>query len=210
MGIYNFNESITEFARASFAYGLKRGYPVYLSTKNTILKAYDGQFKDIFQDVYDREYREQFDAAGLHYEHRLIDDMVASALKWEGGYVWACKNYDDDVQSDIVAQGFGSLGLMRHCLVVPRKEVPTWLDLDDATRDHLFAVAQKMGRAVVQAFGAPMATLMIAGFDVPHTHLHVVGAANAGEMNFALAANPGDAALDNAAKKLKLAVEALG
>ena len=97
-----------------------------------------------------------------------------------------------------------------HCLVVPRKEVPTWLDLDDATRDHLFAVAQKMGRAVVQAFGAPMATLMIAGFDVPHTHLHVVGAANAGEMNFALAANPGDAALDNAAKKLKLAVEALG
>lgn len=119
MGMYNFNESITEFARASFAYGLKRGYPVYLSTKNTILKAYDGQFKDIFQDVYDREFKEQFEAAGLHYEHRLIDDMVASALKWEGGYVWACKNYDGDVQSDIVAQGFGSLGLMTSVLMTP-------------------------------------------------------------------------------------------
>lgn len=119
MGMYNFNESITEFARASFAYGLKRGYPVYLSTKNTILKAYDGQFKDIFQEVYEREYKEQFEAAGLHYEHRLIDDMVASALKWEGGYVWACKNYDGDVQSDIVAQGFGSLGLMTSVLMTP-------------------------------------------------------------------------------------------
>lgn len=119
LGMYNFNESIVEFARASFAYGLKRNYPVYLSTKNTILKAYDGQFKDIFQDVYDREFKSEFEAAGLHYEHRLIDDMVASALKWEGGYVWACKNYDGDVQSDIVAQGFGSLGLMTSVLMTP-------------------------------------------------------------------------------------------
>lgn len=119
MGMYNFNESIEEFARASFAYGLKRGYPVYLSTKNTILKAYDGQFKDIFQDIYDREFKAEFEAQGLHYEHRLIDDMVASALKWEGGYVWACKNYDGDVQSDIVAQGFGSLGLMTSVLMTP-------------------------------------------------------------------------------------------
>lgn len=119
LGMYNFNESITDFARASFAYGLKRGYPVYLSTKNTILKAYDGQFKDIFEDVYEREFKVDFEAAGLHYEHRLIDDMVASALKWEGGYVWACKNYDGDVQSDIVAQGFGSLGLMTSVLMTP-------------------------------------------------------------------------------------------
>src|SRR3954469_22382096 len=106
MGMYNFNASIADFARASFAYGLQRNYPVYLSTKNTILKAYDGAFKDIFQDVFDTEYKDQFAAAGLTYEHRLIDDMVASALKWEGGYVWACKNYDGDVQSDTVAQGF--------------------------------------------------------------------------------------------------------
>ncbi|WP_076464177.1 NADP-dependent isocitrate dehydrogenase [Actinomyces mediterranea] len=119
MGMYNFNESIADFARASFAYGLKRGYPVYLSTKNTILKAYDGAFKDIFADVFEREYKERFDAAGLTYEHRLIDDMVASALKWEGGYVWACKNYDGDVQSDTIAQGFGSLGLMTSVLVTP-------------------------------------------------------------------------------------------
>ena len=119
LGMYNFNESIIDFARASFAYGLKRGYPVYLSTKNTILKAYDGQFKDIFQDIYDREFKTEFEAAGLHYEHRLIDDMVASSLKWEGGYVWACKNYDGDVQSDIVAQGFGSLGLMTSVLMTP-------------------------------------------------------------------------------------------
>lgn len=119
MGMYNFNDSIRDFARASFSYGLQRGFPVYLSTKNTILKAYDGQFKDIFQEVFDTEYRDQFEAAGLTYEHRLIDDMVASALKWEGGYVWATKNYDGDVQSDIIAQGFGSLGLMTSVLMTP-------------------------------------------------------------------------------------------
>lgn len=119
MGMYNFNESIRDFARASFAYGLQRRFPVYLSTKNTILKAYDGAFKDIFQEVFDAEYKEQFDAAGLTYEHRLIDDMVAAAMKWEGGYVWACKNYDGDVQSDVIAQGFGSLGLMTSVLMSP-------------------------------------------------------------------------------------------
>ena len=119
MGMYNFNESIRDFARASFAYGLQRGYPVYLSTKNTILKAYDGAFKDLFQEVFDAEYAEQFAHAGLTYEHRLIDDMVAAAMKWEGGYVWACKNYDGDVQSDTVAQGFGSLGLMTSVLMSP-------------------------------------------------------------------------------------------
>jgi isocitrate dehydrogenase len=119
MGMYNFTDSIRDFARASFAYGLKRGYPVYLSTKNTILKAYDGAFKDIFAEVFDAEYKARFDAAGLTYEHRLIDDMVAAAMKWEGGYVWACKNYDGDVQSDTVAQGFGSLGLMTSVLMTP-------------------------------------------------------------------------------------------
>ena len=119
MGMYNFNDSIRDFARASFAYGLQRGYPVYLSTKNTILKAYDGAFKDIFQEVFDAEYAADFAAAGLTYEHRLIDDMVAAAMKWEGGYVWACKNYDGDVQSDTVAQGFGSLGLMTSVLMTP-------------------------------------------------------------------------------------------
>ena len=119
MGMYNFNKSITDFARASLAYGLKRNYPVYLSTKNTILKAYDGAFKDIFQDVYEKEFKADFDAAGLTYEHRLIDDMVAAAMKWDGGYVWACKNYDGDVQSDTVAQGFGSLGLMTSVLSTP-------------------------------------------------------------------------------------------
>ena len=119
MGMYNFNDSIRDFARASFAYGLRRGYPVYLSTKNTILKAYDGQFKDLFAEVFETEYKAAFDAAGLTYEHRLIDDMVASALKWEGGYVWATKNYDGDVQSDTVAQGFGSLGLMTSVLMTP-------------------------------------------------------------------------------------------
>ena len=119
MGMYNFNKSIADFARASFAYGLQRGYPVYLSTKNTILKAYDGAFKDIFAEVFATEYEAQFDAAGLTYEHRLIDDMVAAAMKWEGGYVWACKNYDGDVQSDTVAQGFGSLGLMTSVLMTP-------------------------------------------------------------------------------------------
>ena len=123
MGMYNFTESIKDFARASFAYGLQRGYPVYLSTKNTILKAYDGQFKDLFAEVFETEYKAQFDAAGLTYEHRLIDDMVASSLKWEGGYVWACKNYDGDVQSDTVAQGFGSLGLMTSVLTTPDGKV---------------------------------------------------------------------------------------
>src|SRR5690348_9134248 len=117
MGMYNFNDSIRDFARASFRYGLQRNYPVYLSTKNTILKAYDGQFKDIFEQVFNDEFKAEFDKRGLTYEHRLIDDMVAAALKWEGGYVWACKNYDGDVQSDTVAQGFGSLGLMTSVLM---------------------------------------------------------------------------------------------
>ncbi len=117
MAMYNFNDSIRDFARASLRYGLNRNYPVYMSTKNTILKAYDGQFKDIFQDVYENEFKTEFDAVGLTYEHRLIDDMVAAAMKWEGGYVWACKNYDGDVQSDTVAQGFGSLGLMTSVLM---------------------------------------------------------------------------------------------
>jgi isocitrate dehydrogenase len=123
MGMYNLDDSITDFARASLNYGLMRKVPVYLSTKNTILKAYDGRFKDIFQQVHDAEFAEAFKAAGIHYEHRLIDDMVASALKWSGGYVWACKNYDGDVQSDIVAQGFGSLGLMTSVLMTPDGKV---------------------------------------------------------------------------------------
>ena len=119
LAMYNLDDSIRDFARASFRYGLARSYPVYLSTKNTILKAYDGRFKDIFQEIFDAEFKADFTAKGLTYEHRLIDDMVASALKWEGGYVWACKNYDGDVQSDIVAQGFGSLGLMTSVLMTP-------------------------------------------------------------------------------------------
>jgi isocitrate dehydrogenase len=119
MAMYNLDESIRDFARASLNYGLNRKYPVYLSTKNTILKAYDGRFKDIFEEVYQNEFKAKFDAAGILYEHRLIDDMVASALKWSGGYVWACKNYDGDVQSDTVAQGFGSLGLMTSVLMTP-------------------------------------------------------------------------------------------
>ncbi|MFI1462507.1 NADP-dependent isocitrate dehydrogenase [Nocardia carnea] len=119
MGMYNFKKSIEDFARASFNYGLQQNYPVYMSTKNTILKAYDGMFKDTFQEVFDAEFKTQFEAAGLTYEHRLIDDMVASSMKWEGGYVWACKNYDGDVQSDTVAQGFGSLGLMTSVLLTP-------------------------------------------------------------------------------------------
>ena len=116
---YNLDDSIRGFARACFNYSLMRGYPVYLSTKNTILKAYDGRFKDLFAEVFDTEYRQRFEQAGLTYEHRLIDDMVASSLKWHGGYVWACKNYDGDVQSDTVAQGFGSLGLMTSVLMTP-------------------------------------------------------------------------------------------
>jgi isocitrate dehydrogenase len=119
MSMYNLDESIRDFAHASFAYSLNRGFPLYLSTKNTILKRYDGRFKDIFQEIYEAEYADKFKAAGLTYEHRLIDDMVAAALKWSGGYVWACKNYDGDVQSDIVAQGFGSLGLMTSVLMTP-------------------------------------------------------------------------------------------
>ena len=119
MSMYNLDDSIRDFARASFNYGLARKYPVYLSTKNTILKAYDGRFKDLFQEVFDAEFKGKFDALGLTYEHRLIDDMVASCLKWSGGYVWACKNYDGDVQSDTAAQGFGSLGLMTSVLMTP-------------------------------------------------------------------------------------------
>ena len=119
MAMYNLDDSIRDFAYSSFNYGLARGVPVYLSTKNTILKAYDGRFKDIFQEIYEKEFKEQFEAKKIWYEHRLIDDMVASALKWSGGYVWACKNYDGDVQSDIVAQGFGSLGLMTSVLATP-------------------------------------------------------------------------------------------
>jgi isocitrate dehydrogenase len=119
MGMYNLDDSIIDFARSSMNYGLLKGWPVYLSTKNTILKAYDGRFKDLFAKVYAEEFEDKFKAAGIHYEHRLIDDMVASAMKWSGGYVWACKNYDGDVQSDTVAQGFGSLGLMTSVLMTP-------------------------------------------------------------------------------------------
>ncbi len=119
MAMYNLDDSIRDFARASMRYGLDRGYPVYLSTKNTILKKYDGRFKDLFAEVYENEFKVEFEAKGICYEHRLIDDMVAAALKWEGGYVWACKNYDGDVQSDTVAQGFGSLGLMTSVLMSP-------------------------------------------------------------------------------------------
>jgi isocitrate dehydrogenase len=123
MAMYNLDDSIRDFARASLSYGLDRNYPVYLSTKNTILKAYDGRFKDLFAEVFEAEFKDRFDAAGLTYEHRLIDDMVAASLKWEGGYVWACKNYDGDVQSDTVAQGFGSLGLMTSVLTTPDGKV---------------------------------------------------------------------------------------
>ena len=119
MAMYNLDQSIRDFAHASFRYGLNRNYPVYLSTKNTILKAYDGRFKDLFQEIFDAEYAAEFKAKGLTYEHRLIDDMVAASLKWSGGYVWACKNYDGDVQSDTVAQGYGSLGLMTSVLMTP-------------------------------------------------------------------------------------------
>src|SRR5688572_25992646 len=119
MGMFNFDDSIRDFARASMRYALSRGYPLYLSTKNTILKAYDGRFKELFEETFQAEFKAEFDKAGITYEHRLIDDMVAQALKWEGGYVWACKNYDGDVQSDVVAQGFGSLGLMTSVLLTP-------------------------------------------------------------------------------------------
>ena len=119
MAMYNLDDSIRDFARASFNYGLIRNYPVYLSTKNTILKVYDGRFMDIFQEVFDKEFKDEFAKRKLTYEHRLIDDMVAAAMKWSGGYVWACKNYDGDVQSDVVAQGFGSLGLMTSVLMTP-------------------------------------------------------------------------------------------
>ena len=119
MAMYNLDDSIRDFARASLRYGLDRGFPVYLSTKNTIMKRYDGRFKDLFAEVFEAEFKEDFGKAGITYEHRLIDDMVAAALKWEGGYVWACKNYDGDVQSDTVAQGFGSLGLMTSVLMTP-------------------------------------------------------------------------------------------
>jgi isocitrate dehydrogenase len=119
MGMYNLDESIKGFARACFTYGLQRNYSVYLSSKNTILKVYDGRFKNLFQEIFDADYKAQYDAAGLTYEHRLIDDMVASNLKWNGGYLWACKNYDGDVQSDTVAQGYGSLGLMTSVLMSP-------------------------------------------------------------------------------------------
>jgi isocitrate dehydrogenase len=123
MAMYNLDDSIRDFARASFHYGLNRGYPVYLSTKNTILKVYDGRFKDIFQEVFDNEFKAEFEKKKITYEHRLIDDMVAAALKWSGGYVWACKNYDGDVQSDTVAQGYGSLGLMTSVLTTPDGKV---------------------------------------------------------------------------------------
>jgi isocitrate dehydrogenase len=119
MGMYNYDASIRDFARATMRYALDRGFPLYLSTKNTILKAYDGRFKDLFAEVFEAEFKSEFESAGITYEHRLIDDMVAQALKWEGGFVWACKNYDGDVQSDVVAQGFGSLGLMTSVLMTP-------------------------------------------------------------------------------------------
>jgi isocitrate dehydrogenase len=119
MGMYNFDDSIRDFARTSMRYALGREMPLYMSTKNTILKAYDGRFKDLFQEIFETEFKDEFESAGITYEHRLIDDMVAASLKWEGGYVWACKNYDGDVQSDTVAQGFGSLGLMTSVLMSP-------------------------------------------------------------------------------------------
>ena len=123
LAMYNLDDSIRDFARASLNYGLSRGVPVYLSTKNTILKVYDGRFKDIFQEIFDAEFKTKFEAAKITYEHRLIDDMVAAAMKWSGGYVWACKNYDGDVQSDTVAQGYGSLGLMTSVLLTPDGQV---------------------------------------------------------------------------------------
>lgn len=143
MAMYNLDQSIIDFARASMNYGLNLGWPVYLSTKNTILKAYDGRFKDLFQQVYEEEFAEKFKAAGITYEHRLIDDMVASALKWSGGYVWACKNYDGDVQSDTVAQGFGSLGLMTSVLMTPDGQTV------EAEAAHGTVTRHEIGRAHV-------------------------------------------------------------
>jgi len=141
LGMYNFDDSIRDFARASFRYGLQRHYPVYLSTKATVLKAYDGRFKDLFAEVFAAEFKDEFAAAGLTYEHRIIDNMVASALKWDGGYVWACKNYDGDVMSDLVAQGFGSPGLMTSMLITPDgRTVETEAahgTAPDIYRDHL-------------------------------------------------------------------------
>jgi isocitrate dehydrogenase len=138
MGMYNTDESITGFAHSSFKYALKRNYPLYMSTKNTIMKKYDGRFKDIFAEIYEAEYKTQFEAAGLWYEHRLIDDMVAFALKNDGGFVWACKNYDGDVQSDIVAQGYGSLGLMTSVLECPCGAVEAEAAHGTVTRHYRF------------------------------------------------------------------------
>jgi len=138
MGMYNLDESIEGFAHASFKYAIKRNYPLYMSTKNTIMKKYDGRFKDIFQDIYDKEYKTQFEAAGLWYEHRLIDDMVAYAIKSDGGFVWACKNYDGDVQSDIIAQGYGSLGLMTSVLECPDGSVEAEAAHGTVTRHYRF------------------------------------------------------------------------
>lgn len=136
MGMYNIDSSIIEFAHSSFKYALDRNYPLYLSTKNTILKRYDGRFKDIFQEIYEKEYKPQFEAKKLWYEHRLIDDMVAASMKSNGGFVWACKNYDGDVQSDIVAQGFGSLGLMTSVLISPDGSVETEAAHGTVTRHY--------------------------------------------------------------------------
>jgi isocitrate dehydrogenase len=136
MGMYNIDSSIIEFAHSSFKYALDRNYPLYLSTKNTILKRYDGRFKDIFQEIYEKDYKPQFEAKKLWYEHRLIDDMVAACIKSNGGFVWACKNYDGDVQSDIVAQGFGSLGLMTSVLISPDGTVETEAAHGTVTRHY--------------------------------------------------------------------------
>lgn len=138
MGMYNTDESISAFAHASFKYALERNYPCYMSTKNTIMKKYDGRFKDIFQEIFDKEYKEAFDKQGLWYEHRLIDDMVAYAVKSDGGFVWACKNYDGDVQSDVVAQGYGSLGLMTSVLQCPDGAIEAEAAHGTVTRHYRF------------------------------------------------------------------------
>ena len=138
MGMYNTDESVIDFAHSCFKYALDRNYPLYLSTKNTILKKYDGRFKDIFQNIFDSQYKKEFEAKKLWYEHRLIDDMVASAIKSDGGFVWACKNYDGDVQSDVVAQGYGSLGLMTSVLLCPDGTVETEAAHGTVTRHYRF------------------------------------------------------------------------